>query len=249
MQPAIQGHYVDLNGIHMYYEEHGAGPALLLLHGGAGNGGQFEHQIEAFSAHFRLIVPDACAQGRTSDRPGLLTYHTMAEDVIALMDQLEIQRADIVGWSDGGVTGLDLALNFPERVSHLVTFGANFQPDGLNPADVAWNDTATVESFGPEMRHYYEKIAPDPFHYAAAMGKIISLWRTQPNFTPRELGRIRAKVLIVAGEHDVVRPDHTKALAGAIPGAELWIVPGATHSVIQEKPDLVNPRVLEFLAR
>lgn len=246
---AVAGHYRELNGIRVYYEEHGAGPALFLLHGGAGNGGQFARQTPVFAAHFRVVTPDACAQGRTTDRDGPLTYHAMAEDVIALMDALAVARARIVGWSDGGVTGLDLAIHHPDRLTHLVTFGANFRADGLNAPDVAWNQSATAESFGPDMQRYYEGIAPDPAHYTVAMEKIIALWRTQPSFTPAELGRIRARCLIAAGEHDVVRDDHTRALAAAIPGAELWIVPGASHSVMQERPDLVNPRVLAFLQR
>src|SRR5204863_259925 len=82
---APPGHYAELNGIRMYYELSGAGPVLVLLHGGAGNGGQFSRQIPDFEKHFRLVIPDMCAQGRTTDRPGPLTYHAMAEDVIALM--------------------------------------------------------------------------------------------------------------------------------------------------------------------
>lgn len=244
---SASGHYRDLNGIRMYYEEHGSGPALFLLHGGAGNCGQFAGQTPFFATHYRVVTPDACAQGRTTDRDGALTYHAMAEDVIALMDALAIAEARIVGWSDGGVTGLDLAIHHPSRLTHLVTFGASFRADGLNPSDVAWNRSATAESFGPDMQRYYEGIAPDPTHYRTAMEKIIAMWRTLPSFTPGELGRIRARCLIAAGEHDVVRADHTRALAAAIPGAELWIVPGGSHGVMQEQPALVNARVLAFL--
>ena len=132
-------------------------------------------------------------------------------------------------------------------MKHLVTFGANFAPDGLNPEDVEWNASASAGSFGPGTRIAYEHLAPDPAHYEIAMNKIIAMWRSQPNFTPQQLGSIRAKTLIVAGEHDVVRPGHTAALARAIPGARLWIVPGASHSVILELPALVSRTVLEFL--
>ena len=246
---APAGHYAAVNGIRMYYEVHGRGPALLLLHGGAGNGMQFSRQIPAFEKRFRLVVPDACAQGRSTDRPGPLTYHAMAEDMVVLMDQLHIERADVMGWSDGGIVGLDLAIHHPRRVGHLVTFGANFSPDGLNPADVAWNDTATAASFGPGMQRGYEKLAPDPSHYQQAMTKIIAMWRTQPRFTPAELGSIRARTLIAAGEHDVVRREHSEELARAIPGARLWIVPGASHGAMIEKPELVNRTVLELLSR
>src|SRR5512140_549987 len=242
-------HHANLNGIRMYYEIHGHrnSPPLILLHGGAGDGTQFDKQVPFFARQFRVIVPDMVGQGRTTDRPDSLTYHAMAEDVIALMDHLKIKRADIMGWSDGGITGLDIALNHSDRIDHLVTFGANFSPDGFDLADILWNRTATAENFGPETRRRYEELAPDPSHYETAMNRIIALWRDQPNFTLEELGQIRAKVMIAAGENDVVRQDHTEALAHAIPGARLWIVPGASHSVIQEQPELVNRTVLEFL--
>src|SRR5204863_9625719 len=105
----------------------------VLLHGGGGSGDQFNQQVPAFEKRFRLVVPDMCAQGRTNDRPGPLSYHAMAEDVIALMDHLEVKRFDVMGWSDGGNTGLDLAIHHPDRLRRRVTFGANTSPDGYNP--------------------------------------------------------------------------------------------------------------------
>lgn len=243
-----RGHFANLRGIRIYYEVHGRGTPLFLLHGGAGNGKQFSNQVPEFSQHYRCIVPDACAQGRTSDRAEPLTYHAMAEDVVALMDHLHIRRADLMGWSDGGVLGLDLAMHHPDRVNHLVTFGANFRADGLNPADVAWNRTATAESFGPGARVDYERLTPDHGHFEIAMNKILALWRSEPNWTVEQLHGIRAKTLICAGDHDLIRPEHTDALARAIPGARKWIVPGASHGAILEKPELVNRTVLDFLA-
>ena len=241
------GHYARLRGIRVYYELYGKGPVLVLLHGGAGNGAQFEKQVPFFARHFRVIVPDACAQGRTTDRPGPLTYHEMAEDVRALLDHLHVQRADLMGWSDGGVEALDLAMRNPTRVGRVVTLGANYRADGLNAPDIAWNQTARARDFGDGMRRFYDSVAPDSTHYEVAMNKVIELWRTQPQYTEAELAKIQARVLVVAGEHDVVRRDHTEALAKAIPHATLWVVPGASHSVMQEQPDLVNRRVLEFL--
>ncbi len=247
--PSDAGRYLGVRGIRLYYEVHGHGPTLLLLHGGTGDGTQFARQVPAFAQRFRVIVPDLRAQGRTTDGPGPLTYHIMAEDVVALMDRLRIRSADVVGWSDGGIVGLDIAIHHPSRLKHLVTFGANFQPDGLMPDEVAWGSTASAQSLGPAVRLEYQRLAPDPGHYEVAMNKILAMWRAEPRFTLAELHSIRARTLVAAGEHDLVRRDHTEALAHAIPGAQLWIVPGATHSVIHEEPDLVNERVLEFLGR
>jgi pimeloyl-ACP methyl ester carboxylesterase len=241
--------YANVRGIRMYYEIHGKGPVLVLLHGGAGNGEQFDKQVPEFEKHFRVVVPDMCAQGRTTDREGPLTYHEMGEDVIALMDQLKIERFDIMGWSDGGDDGIDIAIHHPDRLRRLVTFGANFAPDGLNAPDVAWNDTATVAGFGEGMREGWTKMNPEPRHYEVAMAKILKLWKTEPRFTPAELGSIKSPVLVCVGEHDLIRPDHTAALVKAIPGAQKWVVPGASHSAMQERPDLVNPRVISFLTR
>ena len=246
---AAVGRYASVRGIRMYYEIHGSGPPLMLLHGGAGNGMQFEKQLPDFAKHYTCIVPDMCEQGRSTGRTGPLTYHEMAEDVIALADRLHVKHFDLMGWSDGGDTGLDIAIHHPERLVHLVTFGANFRPDGLNPPDVAWNDTATVSAFGDDMRIGYQKLSPEPGRYADAMAKILFMWKTMPTFTPAELGGIRARTMICAGDHDLIRRDHTEALAAAIPGAVLWIVPNASHSAMIERPDLVNARVLEFLAK
>ena len=243
----VQTLHLSLRGIRLYYELEGAGPPLLLLHGGAGNGMQFSNQRRDFARLHRLIVPDCRAQGRTTDRPGPLTYHDMAEDMAALLDSLHVQQVDVMGWSDGGDIGLDLAVHHPERIAHLVTFGANFSPGGLNVPDVEWNRTATADSFGTGTRVSWTALNPDPEHYRAAMDKIIDMWRTQPRFTLAELGGIRARTLVCVGEHDLIRRDHTDSLVRAIPGAELFVVPGASHSAIQERPDLVNPRVLAFL--
>ena len=243
------GRTAELRGIRMYYELEGEGPPLLLLHGGAGDCRQFDHQRPDFARRHRLILPDSRAQGRSSDRPGPLTYHEMAEDVVALLDRLGIARADVMGWSDGGNIGIDLAIHHPDRIGHVVTFGSNFSPDGLEAGAFEWNRTATAASFGPEMKVSWTARNPEPDHYEDAMNKILEMWRTEPRFTADELASIRAPSLICAGEHDVVRLDHTLALAAAIPTAESWIVPGASHGAMLERPDLVNPRVLAFLAR
>jgi len=242
-------HTAEIRGIRMYYETYGTGSPLLLIHGGAGNGMQFEKQVPAFSPHYQLIVPDCRAQGRTTDRPGPLTYHDMAEDMIALLDHLKLSKVDVMGWSDGGVIGLDMAIHHPDRVRHLITFGANFSPDGLNPEDVKWNQTATADSFGTGMRVIWTRLNPEPKHYEEAMNKILEMWRTEPRFTMAQLHSIRAKTLICAGDRDLIRPEHTKELAQAIPGATMWIVPDASHGAMIERPELVNPRVLKFLGQ
>ena len=242
------GRIAEVRGLRLWYEVRGQGAPLLLLHGGAGNSRQFEKQVPAFERTRTLILPDCCCQGRTSCRDSLLTYHAMAEDVLALLDRLGVKQVDVMGWSDGGNIALDLAMHHPERIRRVVTFGANFSPTGLNDADREWNAHATPESLGPGTRAGWIELAPDSTRYEDAMTRVLALWREQPNWTPADLGRIRARVLVCAGDHDVIRRDHTEALAKAIPGARLWIVPGASHGAMLEKPELVNPRVLEFFS-
>ena len=248
-KPALPpgGHVAKIRGFRMYYELHGQGAPLILLHGGAGNGMQFSHQIPAFELRRRVIVPDACGQGRSGGRAEALTYHGMAEDVIALMDRLHINRADVMGWSDGGIEGLDMAIHHPDRVGHLVTLGANFSPDGMNAPDLAWAETARAESFGPDMKRDYQRLSPEPWRFETVMNQIITLWRYEPHFTPTQLRSIRCPVLVIAGEHDVVQPEHTRALGAAIPHARVWIVPKASHSVMMEQPGIVNRTVLDFI--
>ncbi len=244
----FHSHTVKLGDIRVYYEVHGHGKPLLLLHGGAGDGRQFSNQVPAFEKKFRVIVPDERAQGRTTDGAGPLTYHVMAEDMIALMDHLHLERVDIMGWSDGGIIGLDLAIHHPDRIAHLVTFGANFHPAGLRDDDREWQATASAESFGPDSKTAYEKQNPDPGHWEIAMNKVLDMWRTEPRMSLAELASIRAKTLICAGNRDLIKPAHTDSLARAIPGAWLWIVPDASHSAMMEHPELVNRVVLAFLA-
>jgi pimeloyl-ACP methyl ester carboxylesterase len=242
------GEMISLRGFRMYVETHGSGAPLLLLHGGAGNGQQFSNQVPYFERSRCVIVPDACGQGRSGGRDQPLSYHALAEDVLALMDHFHLEQADIMGWSDGGITGLDLAIHHPERVRHLVTLGANFNPQGMNEPDRAWAETAQAQSFGPDMKRDYQKLSPEPWRFEAVMNQVIAMWRDQPDFTPSELRAIRCPVLVIAGEHDVVRPEHTRELASLLPKGRLWIVPGASHSVMMEQPQLVNRTVARFLA-
>ncbi len=242
------GRTVEVRGVRLWYEVRGRGAPLLLLHGGAGNSRQFEKQVPAFESRRMLILPDCCCQGRTSCRDSSLTYHAMAEDMVALLDRLGVASVDVMGWSDGGNIALDLAMHHPDRIGRVVTFGANFSPAGLHDADRAWGARATPDSLGPATRAAWVALAPDTTRYENAMTRVLALWREQPDWTAADLGRIRSRVLVCAGEHDVIRREHTEALAKAIPNARVWIVPGASHSAMIEKPELVNPRVLEFLS-
>ncbi len=159
-----------------------------------------------------------------------------------LLDLLNIRQTDVVGWSDGGIIGLDLAMHHPERVGRVVAIGANYDVDGLN-------EKPDLNAPIPPVPGFYQRNAPDPAHWPALYKKVVTMWATQPNYTLADLGRIKAPVLVMAGEFDAIKRTHTDQLAHAIPGAEEAIIAGGTHNVALDKPDEVNARIRAFLAR
>ena len=168
----------------------------------------------------------------------------MGDDMIALRDSLHIAQADVVGWSDGGIVGLDMAMKHPGRVRRLVAIGANYDANGVDPRQF---DHAAFARQAREVKPFYDAVAPDPSHFAVLMQKIETMVTTQPHYTLAQLHSIRARTAIVAGEHDLILKAHTDALAAAIPGAVKIIVTGAIHFGPLEQPDAYTAIVLKFL--
>jgi pimeloyl-ACP methyl ester carboxylesterase len=214
----------DVNGVRIVYETYGAGPPVVVLHPGGGDHATMRWQIVALAADHLVIAPDCRGHGRSSD-VAVLHYDDMAADTVALMDRLHIARADVVGWSDGGIVGFTMAVRWPARVRRLVAIGANY-------------DVAGAGAFASE---------PDPKDEAPAMVRLHRMWRTEPNFTAADLARITARTLVMAGEDDVIPREHTDAMARAIPGARELIVKGAGHGGPLEHPDAENPAIVDFL--
>jgi pimeloyl-ACP methyl ester carboxylesterase len=237
---AHRGGYAAVNGVRIYYETYGEGPPVLVLHGGLGSLVDMCHQIRALADKRFVLAPDSRGQGRSTDADAPLSYGLMADDMVRLLDVLHLGAVDVVGWSDGGIIGLDLAMRYPERVRHLVAIGANFDPTGLKELP-----PATVEV--PPPPRAYLRDAPDPGHWPTIYRKVMTMWRTEPHDTPGQLGQIKAPTLIIAGEFDAIRSEHTNQLARAIPGAMEEIVPGGTHFVLSEQSDVVNALILRFL--
>jgi len=216
----------------MYYEAHGNGPALVLLHGG---GGSIPHKwIPFFAPHFRVIAPEQMGHGRTADlvdRP--FHYHDLAEDTVELMRQLEIETAAIVGYSDGGVVGLDLAIHHPDRVSRLAVTGANARFDGYTTENQEW-----ARGFDPRaepISDSYARLSPDGSeHWPVVLERLKAMWAAEPSFTNQELGRIQAPTLLVVGDRDIVTPEHAVEMFRAIPGAQLCVVPDAGHGAMPQ---------------
>jgi pimeloyl-ACP methyl ester carboxylesterase len=246
--PFVGSTHVELGDITMYFEALGAGEPLILLHGGFGSADVWANQIPVFSEHYYVITPDNRGQGRTTDSDEPISYHLMSEDTIRLMDYLGINSAYIVGWSDGGSIGLDLAIHHPERVKALVAFGATINPDGNQEAFLENIRTLTVSDLKLWLGSKYLNMMPDPERLPLIFEKIRTMWFTEPNFTAVQLAAITAPTLIMDGENDdVIRPDHAKVIADGIPGSELLILTNTGHYTPIERPEYWNKAVLDFL--
>ena len=239
------GGRMTVNGVSIYYETYGAGPPVLIIHGAGGSIEGMASQVMALAASHLVVAADSRGHLRSTDSSAPMTYGLIADDLSKLLEGLRIEKADIVGWSDGGIVGLDLAMHHPDRVRRLVAISANFTPEGVRANPVGVTDIADAEI--PPMPLRYRLLAPDPAQYSVSYRKIAIMGRTEPHYALADLGRITAKTLIVAGQNDVIRREHTDELAGAIPGSRKIIVAGASHALPWEKPGILNDYVVRFL--
>ena len=240
------GHYAMVHGLKMYYEIHGQGEPLLLLHGGLSSIPVWPEAIEYFSRSYQVIAPEQMGHGRTADdssRP--MDYHAMAEDTAELLHQLKVKTVYIIGWSDGGILGLDLAINHPGLVRKLAISGANFSPG--KPATPAEADKPAAADIPRFIREPYERLSPDgAVHWPVLVARLRTMWQTQPNFTPEQLGAIVAPTLVIAGDHDFSPPEYTTRMWRLIPQAQLWIAANSTHGLPSRRAALFNGVVDNF---
>lgn len=169
-----QSGLAEVNGIKLYFASYGEGPPVILLHGGAGNGDHWANQVPALGAKYRVIVVDARGHGRSTRDGRPLSYQLMADDLLALMDQLKLDEAALVGWSDGGIIALDVALRHPERVSKLVASGANFDLAGTQKG----GDSPAFATYFARCAADYAKLSPTPTDYQGLTAALRPMWRT-----------------------------------------------------------------------
>lgn len=243
------GDYVELLGIRTWYEAEGAGDPLLLLHGGFCTNETWGAQRADLAARYRLFLPERRGHGHTPDVEGPLSYQDMADDTIAFIESVAGGPAHLVGWSDGGIVALLVALARPSLVRKVVVIGANFRP-----SPECWVEPAALDHMTPDspdlalFREMYEAVAPDGAeHWPVLAGKMVDMWRTEPTLSTADLNRISAPTLVLVGDDDLMTFAHTIALYGAIPGSELAVVPGTSHLVPLEKPEQVNRLILDHL--
>jgi pimeloyl-ACP methyl ester carboxylesterase len=234
-----------VNGIRMYYALYGRGPPVLLIHGGLGHGDIWGFQVPALSKDHTVIVADSRGHGRSTRTNQPFSYAQMADDYLALLDYLKIDKVALVGWSDGGIIGLDIAVRHPERLSRLFAFAANYTTDGGR--DVA--DNSTFNAYIERARKDYVALSPTPDEFDAFVKQISIMWATQPNYSKEQLRAIRVPTTIFDGDHDeAIKPEHTREIAALIPGASLVIVKDASHFAMWQQPEKFNAAVRKFLA-
>jgi pimeloyl-ACP methyl ester carboxylesterase len=241
------GQTATINGVAIYYEVYGEGQGdpVILLHSGLGNGDYFVNQIPPLAEKHEVVVMDSRGHGRSSFDDTPISYELMASDVIALMDHLGIDKASIVGWSDGGIIGLELAIHHPERLNKVIAYGANFDPTGVR-LDI--NENAYWNAFVERDAQDYQKLSPHPERWEEFLENISHMWATEPNYTEEQLGSITTPILILDGAtEEAIDLNQTKLMALLIPGAELVIIPDTGHFAMMEKPDEFNRIVLDFL--
>ena len=235
MNQPTQWNNANIHGHQIFYAVRGSGPTLVFLHGGGDSGERsFVHQLDVFSEHHHIVAPDQVGQGRTPDVPGPLSYTAMMEDTAGLLRILKLRRVDVVGFSDGGILALMLAVRHPEMVRRLVISGVNISPEGLRPEDL--EDLRATQI--PKPTTIDEKLA--------------HLWLTSPTEAELNLGllaKITQPVLVISGDRDAITLEHTLKIFHALPDAELCVLPGTDHATFSGRSEWLNPIISAFLDR
>jgi len=241
---AAQTGYAPIDGVKIWYASFGQGEPVILLHGGLANSNYWGNQVRALEGRYRVIVMDSRGHGRSTRDAEPYGYDLMASDVIGLMDFLKIPKAAIVGWSDGAILGLDIAMKHPERVSKLFAFAANSDPSGV--ADIA--QSPVFNAFIARAEKEYAQLSPTPDQYQAFLAQITKMWETQPNWTADDLKRITVPTWIVDADHDeAIKRENTLFMAANIPTAGLLLQPEVSHFSFIQDPDQFTGDVLHFL--
>ena len=242
-KPAQSG-YAPVNGIRIWYATFGRGEPVLLLHGGLANSNYWGNQVPPLARTYRVIVMDSRGHGRSTRDERPFGYDLMAADVLGLMDFLQLTKATIVGWSDGAILGLDIAIHHPERLTKLFAFAANSDPSGV--ADIA--HSPVFNAYIARAEKEYQALSPTPDGYRSLLDQISKMWETQPNLSVDELHSIAVPVWIVDADHDeAIKRENTEFMASAIPNAGLLLQPQVSHFSFLQDPRQFTSDVLHFL--
>lgn len=235
------GKFYSLRGFRMYTETYGAGQPLLIIHGNGGSMKDFQNQVPYFMKKYKVILADSRAQGRSTDTGDSLSYEQMADDFAVLLDSMQIDSAYVIGWSDGGINGLLLAMRHPGKVKKLAITGANL-----------WPDTTAVY---PEIIRLIEPMS-DSLKKKLKLSerdknqkKLFRLLLDEPHIAAADLVKVKCPTLVIGGDHDLIREEHTMLIYQHIPNAYLWILPDSGHSTPVRYKDEFNATVYNFFKK
>jgi pimeloyl-ACP methyl ester carboxylesterase len=237
-----------VNGIAMYYATYGqpveGQDPILLIHGGLGHADIWSHQVADLMQDHLVIVADSRGHGRSTRTADPFGYELMASDYLALLDYLKVDKVDLVGWSDGGIIGIDIALHHPERLDKLFAQAANVTVDGVDPAV---NTNVTFGNYITWMGEDYTRMSPTPDQFDAFVAQIAEMWATQPNWPDADLAAITTPTAVVLGDHDeAITRAHTDHMAAVIPGAVEVILPDASHFAMLQDPEGYTAAIRAF---
>ncbi|MFD2467885.1 alpha/beta fold hydrolase [Amycolatopsis silviterrae] len=247
--------YLQVGDATLYAEISGDGDPVLLLHGGLCSLETMRPQADALALRYRVFAFERPGHGRSADVDGDYRYEHGVAQTLAYLDAVGLESAHVVGYSDGAIIGLLLARDHPARVRSLVSISANLDQSAFTTSPEAESATMLAQSEedspGPAAnaeRLHYERLSPDgPGHLDVVLRKLLRMWAGQPRIDPAGLAGIAAPVLVMSGDHDTVRPDHSLLIAASIPGAQLCVVPKTTHDLVCERPELVSLLIRQFL--
>jgi pimeloyl-ACP methyl ester carboxylesterase len=238
--------YAEVNGVRIWYATFGHGKPVILLHGGLANSNYWGHLVPALTGRYQVIVMDSRGHGRSTRNSEPIGYDLMASDVLAVMDVLKVDKAAIVGWSDGAIIGLDIAIKHPARLTRLFAFAANSDPSGV--ADIS--QSAVFDKYLARAKAEYASLSPAPKDYDAFLAQVMKMWETQPHFSAEQLSRIATPIWIVDADHDeAIKRVDTLFMADHIPNAGLLILPQSSHFAFLQAPAQFSAEVLQFLER
>lgn len=236
--------YIQLGSVNTWYDEHGEGRPLVLLHGGLVDARFFQPNIGPLAENFHVYTPERRGHGHTADVEGRISYQLMADDTIAFLEQVVGKPADLVGHSDGAFVAMLVAMQRPELVDRLVMISGGYNKSGEAIGGMEFDVDQVVQFLSAA----YGEVSPDgEAHFPVVAAKIGEMMKTEPDLNVSELVKVTQRSLVMFSDDDLMTLEHAVDMYNALPNAELAVVPGTSHFLTQEKPDLVNTIVLDFL--
>lgn len=248
MLDTARSHYMTIDDVRLRYKVWGKGEVVILLHGAMEYWKEWERQIPALAKEFKVIAIDTRGHGESSFTDRELTYDLFANDILQFMDKMHLDSADVVGFGDGGIIGMEMAMKQPNRIHKLIAIGSNISPD-TNAVYKAVLDKVQGWDFD-KMAFYLQvkfKENPNPKLLPALAKRMQKLLLTQPHLTLDDLGHIQCPTLIMAGDHDFIKLSHIDYIFNNLPNGYLSIIPAGTHYCIKEKYNLVNAAIIDFI--